>query len=689
MSFLELLEQIQWLPTLKIHLIDIVQILILAGTIYFLTKSMYKTRAWILVKGLAIIGAIYLFICLTNMKALQLIMQSLFSTLMISIVVMLQPELQKIVELIGKRKFSDVRSIIFKKIDMPSWYSDKTIQEIANACEVMSEAKTGALIVIERGVPLTDCVNSGINLGSAVSSQLLINIFEKKTPLLDGAVIISNDRVESATSYLPLSTNLSIDKNLGTRHRAAIGVSESSDCIVVVVSEETGAISFCKDGAINHSISKNELIKLLTGSMQKNDDRVVKSETKTPMWIKTIAPILSTIIWMSVISANDPITTKIIQDIPVATINTEVLDGEGHAFSITDGNFVTIQAKGRRSIIDNLTANDFYAFADFEEMSMVYSVPIKIETASDKDVEVSIRGESVMKLEIEAIVKIDIPIVVDIVGDNNNDYVVRQQNNDAGFLSVSCPQSLAKTLDKAVVTVDATGKENPFVSTLTPIIYDKNGNIVPSKQITLSQEAIGVHMDVYEVREIPIVVKLADQDLNADSYYELKGYEADHTFIRVAADNDIMDTLKEIEILVNPSENMESTSSVLFNIHQAIPDNVFLAKDQSEHISIELDLTKYQKRILQLATHQIKIVGYDAELLDVTIIEAPKSIVLYYNTSTVDSQTITLDVLKPTIKVQETKCGEYVTKISITDIDGVAVISDLSAQYELAEKERG
>ena len=122
-------------------------------------------------------------------------MEGLFSTLIIAVIIMLQPELQRIVELIGRRKFSDLKSTLLKKPEVATWYSEKTVYELAAACEVMSAAKTGALIVIERGIPLTEQINSGIEMGSAVSSQLLINVFEKNTPLHDGAVIIKNDKI--------------------------------------------------------------------------------------------------------------------------------------------------------------------------------------------------------------------------------------------------------------------------------------------------------------------------------------------------------------------------------------------------------------------------------------------------------------------------------------------------------------
>ena len=138
-------------------------------------------------------------------------------------------------------------------------FSEKTINEIAKACYEMGKVKTGALIVIERDVMLNEYIRTGIPLDSLVSSQLLINIFEHNTPLHDGAVIIHNNRIVSATCYLPLSDSVEIGKEMGTRHRAAVGISEVSDSITVIVSEETGGISIARDGKIIRHLDPQRL----------------------------------------------------------------------------------------------------------------------------------------------------------------------------------------------------------------------------------------------------------------------------------------------------------------------------------------------------------------------------------------------------------------------------------------------
>lgn len=688
MGFAEFIEQIKWVPSINVKFIDLIQIVILSFAVYYLTKSVYKTRAWILVKGLLIIGAIYILICALNMKALQLIIQGLFSSLMIAIVIMLQSELQRIVELIGRRKITDVSNAIFKKAEIATWYSEKTIYEIAAACETMSEAKTGALIVLERGIPLTESIDSGIDMYSSISNQLLINIFEKNTPLHDGAVIIRNNKIASATCYLPLSTNSAINKNLGTRHRAAIGISESSDCAVVIVSEETGAVSFCINGELQHNVNRSQLSQLLHDTMSKSEEKTAgPKKSRSPVWMKVFAPIISIVVWASVISSNDPIVIKTIENVQVKTINTQLLDNAGHAYTIQSGDAVTVKAQGRRSIVDNLTSNDIVATADFSEMSIVYSVPINVETSENyDDVELFIDDSQVMKLSIEDMVQVELPTEVKIKGNIKKDRVVVPQESEVNTLMVTCPQSIAKTLDKAVLVVDATGKDNDFVSTVEPTVYDKNGNVISSNKLTIGQETIRISVSVYEVKEIPMNITLAEQDKSGYVYYVMNSCTAEFTAIKIAAASEQLDELKEINIVISPDVNSENISSMLVNVKQYIPENVYLANDQQEQLSIELDLTKYQKKVIELPMDQIKVTGYDTDEFSAKVVGAPATITMYYNTSIVDPQTLTIETLKPTIKAQFAASGTYSGLITITDIDGIEIVSELSAQYTLTQK---
>ena len=182
------------------------------------------------------------------------IVENLLPLVATAVVIIFQPELRRALEKLGEKKFlSAVRSLDVRNKDN-SKFSEKTVDGIVEAVFDMGAVKTGALIVVEQEIMLSEYERTGIELDCLVSKQILINIFEHNTPLHDGAIIIRGDRIVSATCYLPLSDSLSISKELGTRHRAAIGMSEVSDALVIVVSEETGRISVVSDGNLVRNV---------------------------------------------------------------------------------------------------------------------------------------------------------------------------------------------------------------------------------------------------------------------------------------------------------------------------------------------------------------------------------------------------------------------------------------------------
>ncbi len=244
-----------------IQVTDILEIIIISFLVYHILLWIKQTRAWALLKGLIVI-LVFLFIAvLLNMTTILWIAENVFSIAMIAIVVMLQPELRKALEELGRKNFFS--SMLVDKKDVNK-LSARTINEIVKACVEMGKVRTGALIVVEKMQSLADYERTGIEVDGLVSSQLLINIFEKNTPLHDGAVIIRENRVTSATCYLPLSDNMALSKELGTRHRAGIGISEVTDSVTVIVSEETGKISVAHEGELETGLDADRLRECLT-----------------------------------------------------------------------------------------------------------------------------------------------------------------------------------------------------------------------------------------------------------------------------------------------------------------------------------------------------------------------------------------------------------------------------------------
>lgn len=254
----------KYLTMPKIYASDIVEIFFIAVLVYYIMMWFQKSRAWTLFKGILVI-VLFLFIAiLFNLTTILWIADKTLSVGIITIIIIFQPELRKALEELGKKNV--ISKLKFVSGSGEERFSDKTVEEIVRATIDLAKVKTGALIVIAKDQDLKEYEETGIKLDADISRQLFINIFEKNTPLHDGAVIVNGDKITAATCYLPLSNSTSLSKDLGTRHRAGVGISEVSDSVVIIVSEETGSISIAKDGKLiryaDAATLKNELIKV-------------------------------------------------------------------------------------------------------------------------------------------------------------------------------------------------------------------------------------------------------------------------------------------------------------------------------------------------------------------------------------------------------------------------------------------
>ena len=271
------------------HLTNIVEILILTVIIYELLIWVKNTRAWTLLKGIVVVTAFALISYFFHLTTLTWLMSKTAGVLVTVVVIVFQPELRRALEQLGRKNiiFSIFgTSAVIAEEDRRS--RDKINSEIVKAVFEMSKVKTGALIVMEKKVILNEYERTGIPIDALISSQLLMNIFEHNTPLHDGAVFIRNQRVVAATCYLPLSDNMELSKELGTRHRAGVGISEVSDSLTIIVSEETGAVSIAESGKLTRSVSPDDLKAKLAEITQSVDDgkrkklrERIKNERKT------------------------------------------------------------------------------------------------------------------------------------------------------------------------------------------------------------------------------------------------------------------------------------------------------------------------------------------------------------------------------------------------------------------------
>lgn len=252
---------IPWLkmPSINITVVDVIEIIILSFLVYSILVWIKKSRAWTLLKGMLFVGCFIALAYVFKMDTLTFIISKGLNLVIIAAAIIFQPELRRALERLGEKElFSNLLSAGSIK-EVVQRCSDRTINEIVRATQEMAKVKTGALMVLEANETLAEYERTGIDIDAVVSSQLLINIFEHNTPLHDGAVLIKGDKIVSATCYLPLSDNQNLDKGLGTRHRAGLGISEVTDSLTIIVSEETGKVTIARKGELTRGVTEEEL----------------------------------------------------------------------------------------------------------------------------------------------------------------------------------------------------------------------------------------------------------------------------------------------------------------------------------------------------------------------------------------------------------------------------------------------
>lgn len=268
------------LRSLNIRWEDIVEVIIISFLLYEIMAWVKHTKVWLLMKGIIIIIAFILLALIFKMHTIIWIVENVLSIAVTAVIVILQPELRHALEELGRKSF--ITNIISFEKPTDERFSDKTVNDLVKASFEMGKVKTGALMVIEQNVLLTEYERTGIDVDGLISSQLLINIFEHNTPLHDGAVIIRGNRVVSATCYLPLSDNMGISKELGTRHRAAVGISEVTDALTIIVSEETGHVSVTYEGKLYRNLDADGLREKI--NMIQNKEVEENKKQKRRLW---------------------------------------------------------------------------------------------------------------------------------------------------------------------------------------------------------------------------------------------------------------------------------------------------------------------------------------------------------------------------------------------------------------------
>lgn len=693
MSWINKLQIANHFPRVGIE--DFIEILILTFVFYYIAKNLKGTRAWILLKGVIILFCFYALAYLLNFDVIVVIFQSLMLFFGIAVIVIIQPDLRKLIEKIGTKNinitFKSILDTIFKdrtKNNVQTLrVSDLTIQELVKGCALMGKAKTGALIVIEGDIPLNDCVESGIKVNADITSQLLLNIFEKNTPLHDGAIVVQNDKITAATCYLPLSDSKNINKDLGTRHRAGIGISETTDAFVIIVSEETGAISIAKNGKLLHNLDREKLAEELK-KIQKVKTVEPKKHTtmlERNLLLKLGCLIGSLFLWMVIVTNINPIETTTLKSVDVELINTELITETGKTFEILTGETVNVTIRDRKDIIDNVEPADVRVVADFSKLSIVNAIELQVIADDYPDSEIYL-SNSTMTISIEDIISTEIDIEVVQTGKINENYYISSIDLDQDTLVVSGAKSVINTIGSVKVEIDTSKLRSNSELQLTPKVYDKNGDQLSGAKLTLNYSTIGAKVNLYNTKVVPLEVKTTLSSMILRGI--IKDIEYSTSEIRIAAPDEVLDQYEKVTVLIPLEVSLADIQNEQFirsvQLGEYLPDGLVVT-DEYERINVILNFIDfYTKSLTFKSTDTLVKLENINEKLEYSLVDKDISINILGINELIEQAT--LETLEPYIDVKGLKAGEHEVKIQFKSFSG-NIFGDLMTKINISDRE--
>ncbi len=662
----------------RINPLDVFEILLIILLTYQIQKNLKNTRAWVIAKGILILACIYLCSLILKLSVIETIFQGAISLSVLAAIILFEPEIKKFLEELGTKKPKDILRWINTKEPLENKrYSDKTIKEILDACSVMSDAKTGALIIIEQDSILNEYINTGIGINADITGQLLINIFEHNTPLHDGAVIIRKNSIVAATCYLPLSENTKINKNLGTRHRAGIGISEVTDALVIIVSEETGKISFVKDGILKHGVSLDSLHNLLNSYQNKviEEKKNILQKKKDKFkrnWIsKVFSVIFGCFLWIAILNSQNPLITKEFV-VPVEVKNENALSEVGKTYEIENGNTASIYVTGPRSIIDEMKNEDITAYVDFNKLSYTYSVPVEAKIIGTKSDNCSIDTKNaVMQLKLDEMMERTLDLQIETNGSCRNGYCLTDITSNTKEISIQGSESQVKTIDKVIVKVPLFGKQEDFTATQKIEIYDKNGSQLNNDDFILSESEVIVNGTVFLSKIIPITVNLKNE--NSDEY-TLLSMETDLDSVSIAGSEDDLNLIDGITIEIDVKEEQISENLIkTLNLSDYLPEGVYL-EENNKRINISMKYEIYVTKDFEIDVDKIDILNLKDNL---NCNFKNETFTLSFKSESEKINQLNIDELSFSLDLNQLERGNYSLPVQIQNLpDGVTLVSD-------------
>lgn len=669
---MDIVDSLVHLPRIGIG--GLIEIVILALVMYYITKTLKGTRAWILLKGVFIIVIAYAIAYILQFNVIVILFQNILLFIGIVVIMVLQPEIRRLIEQIGTNNinlpFSKLIGLIKNRHqkEIVKLISDQTIQELVKGSSLMGKAKTGALIVIENDIPLNEYIETGIAVNADITSQLLLNIFEHNTPLHDGAIIVRKNKIISATCYLPLSDNREINKDLGTRHRAAIGIAEVSDALVIVVSEETGAISVAREGQLKHNIDREGLteeLKSIQTKYSKSIERKGSYSLFEDLPLKAAALLATLILWFIVVSTVNPVVTTTIRSVPVNIINEDSISEIGKTYDIISGDSVNVTIKGRKDLLDFITKDDIKIVADMSKLSLVSAVPLSVEIPSMPDAEITLSDQT-MKISMEDIVDTEFNIEINQIEAPSNLYYISNIELNTDTLVISGAKSLINKIGKVQVDIDASDISSNTVLQLKPIIYDKNGEVMDIGKFNLSYDTVEAAISLYNTKVVPLNInaKVKGEQIN----YILKGISYENKQIYVAGTQSALNKCESIDINIELEIALEDISKSQFikniEIRDYLPEGIYVANQYSK-VSLTVDFKDFFIKTFNIQPSDIKVEGLNSKYkVSITNSKCKVSIL----SLTEDVSSLTLDNTQPFVSAAGLGVGEHSIKLQFKQI---------------------
>ena len=551
-------------------------------------------------------------------------------------------------------------------------FTDKTINELVKACFDMGEARTGALIVIEQNIRLSEYERTGINVDAVLTSQLLINIFEHNTPLHDGAVLVRGNRIVAATCYLPLSDNMELSKQLGTRHRAGVGISEVSDSLTIIVSEETGQVSMAQNGQLSRGLTSAELRSAL-----------IKAQNKKVVTNSKLRHLDNPVSSKSITIAGENVELQ----------NTAYVDSANMmCMQDDDPDPIRVTITGERRLLSRITQANITLTADLQQAGSLDTDPVMVPiTASCPGISPENIKVTPQYLSVRLEEKVTQEFLVNVnygSSQPGKGYEVGSQTASPEKVKITGPKSLVNKIDKVNATVDVDGRTKDFSEEAELNIIDKNQDSLAGRMayltidntkvvvttkfwkirtgVNIGADYVGVPADGYQVESVttvPDTVSIAGTD---EALETLK--QNDNTIWIGGTDIDITGETTDIEKKVS--------------LKDVLPEDVKLTSGTSEDVWVKVSILPIGSHSYGLPSNQVTVDNLADNLL---VTFGTDKIEIRVKATDGELDDFNLDEVKASVDLKDMGVGSYQIPVTVKLPKGFELLDDVVADVTISE----